>query len=219
MVGFNPIFYAGRTKLSEITIDSDLDMGTYAVKADAVKVGSISEKIPGSGVSIDSAIDAPVLLRGAVDGASGALGVDETRPIITASGTAIYSKSYSAGDRKVEVTVSCVIPEFLSGSINLYYTGTSVGSNRNKGYKFYKNDVLLQEDFDTDAGTVTGNLDVNVVEGDTLKIVGYGSGGSHLSGTSFTIAFRGDITYGTVSQTFALSPGVYPTEIPFTVEG
>ena len=27
MVGFNPIFYAGHTKLSQVTIDSDLDMG------------------------------------------------------------------------------------------------------------------------------------------------------------------------------------------------
>ena len=27
MVGFNPIFYAGRPKLSQVTIDSDLDMG------------------------------------------------------------------------------------------------------------------------------------------------------------------------------------------------
>jgi len=214
-------FGAATMPLSKIVIDKDLDMGAYAVKADSVKVGSISEKIAGNGVSIDSGIafiGAPVVLHTDVDGVGMVFGLDENRPTITASETAIYSKSYAASLKKTEVVVSCVIPEFLSGSINLYYSGNSLQSPRQKGYKFYKNDVLLEEDIITGSGTKTGSLDVNVVEGDTLKIIGYGSGLDVSGGTSFTISYRGDITDGAASPTFTPLPDTYPAPIPFTVD-
>ena len=201
--------------LSKIVVDKDLDMGVYSIKADRVKIGSISEKIAGNGVSID----APMILHTDVDRASMVFGLDETRPTITVSENVIYSKSYTEKDRKAEVTVSCVIPQFMSGSINLYYTGNSTRPWASpKGYKFYKNGVLLKEDYDEEQGTVTGSLDVDVVEGDTLKIVGYGSGADWSGGTSFTIAYRGVITDGSASPTFTPLPGTYPAPIPFTVD-
>lgn len=50
-MGFNPIFYAGRPKLSEVTIDSDLDMGTYSIKTN-----TINERTVGNGVVVDGVI-------------------------------------------------------------------------------------------------------------------------------------------------------------------
>jgi hypothetical protein len=196
-------------------------MGVYSINADSLKVSSISEKIAGNGVSIDSRIafiGTPVILHTDVDRASIVFGLDETRPTITASENVIYSKSYTSTDKKTEVTVSCVIPEFLSGSINMYYSGTSSLEERYKGYKFYKNGALLQEDYGDMKGTLSGTLDVDVVEGDTLKIVGYGSGTNYYGGTGFAIAFRGDITDGAASPTFRPLPGTYPAPIPFTVD-
>jgi hypothetical protein len=40
MMGFNPIFYAGTTKLSQVVIDTDLDMGGNGIKSKSVVADS-----------------------------------------------------------------------------------------------------------------------------------------------------------------------------------
>jgi hypothetical protein len=41
MMGFNPIFYAGYTKLSQVVIDTDLDMGGNGIKSNSISADSI----------------------------------------------------------------------------------------------------------------------------------------------------------------------------------
>lgn len=45
-MGFNSTFYAGRPKLSEVTIDSDLDMGGRTIRAGRIDSPYIPETIP-----------------------------------------------------------------------------------------------------------------------------------------------------------------------------
>ena len=170
MVGFNPIFYAGSTKLSQVTIDSDLDMGARAVIAATGRFTEIDQRDE-SGINITGS-------EVNINGTARFTDILITPYTVTPSDNVYFTASITASSFSTSfspISGSIVIgPTSVPISPRLYVDVEFTATNLWVELRVYKNSDLIGtirvERYGQDPNMVTKDIDIpDVVGGDVLN--------------------------------------------------
>lgn len=185
-----------------------IETGQTTLPADRIfDARLLSSHVPTGVLSVGTATD-PALYTDT----DGRIYMRTTVTNLAASNTPIIERSFVAMDQKTTAFVRVSIGKNTSGTVRLYYTGYSSQSDRNKGYRFRKNNIVIAEHSVTDSGTVTHQQDIKVNPGDVVDVVGFGSGASYAGGTDFTVRIGATQTTAIEIQTINRPDDIVTTE-------
>lgn len=157
----------GQRKLSQVTIDTDLDMETHKILTDV-----IDEKALGAGVTIEDVKFEDklyLLTRGNILSAANFLKVNSSNTRNSHDAEVSHT-----GDFVWTKLKTFTFTDGIKGSIRVHTEVKSLGGSRVE-IGWYKNGVLISSTFWTDSTTYVAeavNLDVDFIPGDTLELWG-----------------------------------------------